>query len=47
MYDDAIKTTGSADRLVLAEISELVAEACLARPDDTAAGSGADGAQRQ
>jgi Fe-S oxidoreductase/nitrate reductase gamma subunit len=29
MYDDAIKTTGSADRLVLAELSELVAEACL------------------
>jgi Fe-S oxidoreductase len=29
MYDDAIKTTGSADRIVLAEISELVAEACL------------------
>jgi hypothetical protein len=29
MYDDAIKTTGSADRIVLAELSELVAEACL------------------
>ena len=27
--NDAIKTTGSANRLVLAELSELVAEACL------------------
>ena len=29
MYEDAIKTTGSSDRLELAELSELVAEACL------------------
>jgi Fe-S oxidoreductase/nitrate reductase gamma subunit len=29
MYEDAIKTTGSGDRLELAELSELVAEACL------------------
>ena len=40
MYDDAIKTTGSADRIVLAEISELVAEACLA-PEPPEAGSAA------
>jgi hypothetical protein len=33
MYDDAIKTTGSAGRLVLEELSELVAEACLMRAD--------------
>ena len=29
MYEDAIKTTGSSDRLELAELSELVFEACL------------------
>ena len=28
MYEDAIKTTGSSDRLELAELSELVLEAC-------------------
>ena len=31
MYEDAIKTTGSSDRLELAELSELVAEACPVR----------------
>ncbi len=49
MYDDAIKTTGSADRLVLEELSELVAEACLppaepAPSEPDASGMSPDGA---
>jgi Fe-S oxidoreductase/nitrate reductase gamma subunit len=39
MYEDAIKTTGSSDRLELAELSELVLEACAIDVTDNEEGS--------
>ena len=33
MYEDAIKTTGSSQRLVLKELTELVFEACMPSAD--------------
>ena len=39
MYEDAIKTTGSSDRLELAELSELVLEACALEVEDNEEGS--------
>jgi len=37
MYEDAIKTTGSADRLELRELTELVEEAVIPQPAAVAA----------
>ena len=46
MYEDAIKTTGSSDRLELAELSELVLEACAHRGEDRRGGVGMSGSGR-
>jgi Fe-S oxidoreductase len=36
MYEDAIKTSGNADRIELRELTELIEEACFARKPQTA-----------